>query len=591
MNSNSVDVITADAWLTFLGWYLSEGSCFTAKNRTGSPIISIRQTKLKFHAEISEMLDALGFRWKYRTDGNYFIFSRQLFDLLKPMGNRHEKRVPGYVFTASRKQQKLFWDAFVMGDGHVTQSGSTQIGLCNEGLVDDLQRVALHLGLVATKGYSFTKTGFHVWRLSTSVVSNYGMISKKDWYYEDYKGKVYCPEVKDNHNFYIRVNNRCCWTGNSSNMFFYLLSRNRSTSGIKPYVRATCNPDPESWVAKLIEWWIDQETGFPIPERDGVVRFFMKNGSSYVWGDSKAEVLEKSGFILDKLAEKSNINPEEFVKSITFVSGNIYQNEELLKVNPGYLANLHSQDEATRSSLLDGNWKFVESDRDIYNYAAFVGMFDATAYPNSGKRRIIADIALQGSNKFIVGVFDGRFLMDMAILDKSNGAQIIKTIKDFQTQYYVANSRVLYDADGVGGFIDGFIPDAIAFHGNSSVLPTTDSVSGKPIKENYYNLKTQLVYHSGLAVSKELYKVSEKVAGMVYNDAMDVRQRMIHERKAFKKAQVDTEGKLKIISKELMKEILLGESPDVMDVFFMNEYFEISIKTTSTSKSWAGAMQ
>ena len=377
----------------------------------------------------------------------------------------------------------------------------------------------------------------------------------------------------------------------SSNMFFYLLSRNRSTSGIKPYVRATCNPDPESWVAKLIEWWIDQETGFPIPERDGVVRFFMKNGSSYVWGDSKAEVLEKSGFILDKLAEKSNINPEEFVKSITFVSGNIYQNEELLKVNPGYLANLHSQDEATRSSLLDGNWKFVESDRDVYNYAAFVGMFDATAYPNSGKRRIIADIALQGSNKFIVGVFDGRFLMDMAILDKSNGAQIIKTIKDFQTQYYVANSRVLYDADGVGGFIDGFIPDAVAFHGNSSVLPTTDSVSGKPIKENYYNLKTQLVYHSGLAVSKGLYKVSEKVAGMVYNDAMDVRQRMIHERKAFKKAQVDTEGKLKIISKELMKEILLGESPDVMDVFFMNEYFEISIKTTSTSKSWAGAMQ
>ena len=145
----------------------------------------------------------------------------------------------------------------------------------------------------------------------------------------------------------------------SSNMFFYLLSRNRSTSGIKPYVRATCNPDPESWVAKLIEWWIDQETGFPISERDGVVRFFMKNGSSYVWGDSKAEVLEKSGFILDKLAEKSNINPEEFVKSITFVSGNIYQNEELLKVNPGYLANLHSQDEATRSSLLDGNWKFA----------------------------------------------------------------------------------------------------------------------------------------------------------------------------------------------------------------------------------------
>jgi len=44
--------------------------------------------------------------------------------------------------------------------------------------------------------------------------------------------------------------------------FFYMLSRNRSTCGVKPYVRATCNPDPDSWVAELIEWWIGDD-GFP----------------------------------------------------------------------------------------------------------------------------------------------------------------------------------------------------------------------------------------------------------------------------------------------------------------------------------------
>jgi hypothetical protein len=38
--------------------------------------------------------------------------------------------------------------------------------------------------------------------------------------------------------------------------FFYLLSRNRSVSGIKPAVRATCNPDADSWVASFISWWI-----------------------------------------------------------------------------------------------------------------------------------------------------------------------------------------------------------------------------------------------------------------------------------------------------------------------------------------------
>ena len=29
--------------------------------------------------------------------------------------------------------------------------------------------------------------------------------------------------------------------------FFYMLSRNRSTSGVRPYIRGTTNPDPDSW--------------------------------------------------------------------------------------------------------------------------------------------------------------------------------------------------------------------------------------------------------------------------------------------------------------------------------------------------------
>ena len=65
----------------------------------------------------------------------------------------------------------------------------------------------------------------------------------------------------------------------SESMFFYLLSRNRSDCRIKPFVRATCNPDPESWVFKLIEWWIDKDSGFPILERRGKLRYFIKYGA------------------------------------------------------------------------------------------------------------------------------------------------------------------------------------------------------------------------------------------------------------------------------------------------------------------------
>jgi hypothetical protein len=59
----------------------------------------------------------------------------------------------------------------------------------------------------------------------------------------------------------------------TATQFFYLLSRNRSTAGVRPYVRATCNPDAGSWVKPFIQWWIDPLTGYPIPERVGVLRW------------------------------------------------------------------------------------------------------------------------------------------------------------------------------------------------------------------------------------------------------------------------------------------------------------------------------
>ena len=62
--------------------------------------------------------------------------------------------------------------------------------------------------------------------------------------------------------------------------FFYMLSRNRSASVVRSYVRATTNPDADSWVAGFIAWWIDPETGFPIPERAGVLRWICKEQRS-----------------------------------------------------------------------------------------------------------------------------------------------------------------------------------------------------------------------------------------------------------------------------------------------------------------------
>lgn len=125
--------------------------------------------------------------------------------------------------------------------------------------------------------------------------------------------------------------------------FTYMLTRNRSaTAGIKPYIRATCNPDPDSWVADFIKWYIDQNTGYAIQERGGVVRWFIILNDEPIWADNPDELFDKYG-----------IEP----KSFTFIPSSVYDNKILLDNNREYLANLKAQDEVTKEQLLNGNWK------------------------------------------------------------------------------------------------------------------------------------------------------------------------------------------------------------------------------------------
>jgi hypothetical protein len=354
--------------------------------------------------------------------------------------------------------------------------------------------------------------------------------------------------------------------------FFYLLTRNRSSCGVKPYVRATCNPDPDSWVATIISWWIDQETGYPIPERDGVIRYFIKNGQNYIWGDTIDEVKEKAWHFLEEMIKASGLVPENFIKSITFISGSVYDNKKLLEKDPNYISNLLSQDEDEQSRLLKGNWKHIPNDKDIYDYESFNAMFHSNVNCRTGKKRITADIALEGSNMFIVGVFDGRELIDIEIVEKSKGNEVIDKIKSLCRKHSIPNNQVFYDADGVGGFVDGFIQGAKPFHGGASPKEIKDSVSGKIIKENYMNLKTQCYYKSGSSVRNGEYSVSSEVANKSYMGKMTVMERMKTERRAIKKDKVDHDGKLRILPKQEMKVILNGDSPDILDMFMMNEF-------------------
>jgi hypothetical protein len=143
----------------------------------------------------------------------------------------------------------------------------------------------------------------------------------------------------------------------SEEQFWYLLSRNRSTCGIKPYVRASCNPDADSWVAKLLEWWIDQDTGFPIPERACKKRYFVRLNDKLEWADT-----------FDELKERF---PDSMPKSLSFVPAKLSDNRKLMDQDPGYLGNLLALPLVEKERLLNGNWKIRPTSGLIFNRSWF----------------------------------------------------------------------------------------------------------------------------------------------------------------------------------------------------------------------------
>ncbi|HQS96699.1 MAG: terminase [Novosphingobium sp. 28-62-57] len=137
----------------------------------------------------------------------------------------------------------------------------------------------------------------------------------------------------------------------SAVQFWYMVSRNRSMCSVRPYIRATCNPDADSWVAELIAWWIDQDTGLPIPERSGVVRWFVRVGEDLRWADDPTELEQYT--MLNEDGETVPIPP----KSLTFIPAKLTDNKALMAADPGYMASLLSLPLVERERLLGGNWK------------------------------------------------------------------------------------------------------------------------------------------------------------------------------------------------------------------------------------------
>ena len=135
----------------------------------------------------------------------------------------------------------------------------------------------------------------------------------------------------------------------------------RSDSTLDSYMRMTCNPDASSFLRSWLvtAGYVDDETGWVIPEMSGVIKYFVRRDGKMIWGDSPAELAD--------VLNDPDIVLENEAMSFTFIASSLTDNPEMLRNNPRYKASLKGLSEANRKALLEGNWNYAEGAKELFN--------------------------------------------------------------------------------------------------------------------------------------------------------------------------------------------------------------------------------
>ncbi|MCA9366739.1 hypothetical protein KC887_00540 [Candidatus Kaiserbacteria bacterium] len=242
---------------------------------------------------------------------------------------------------------------------------------------------------------------------------------------------------------------------------------------------------------------------------------------------------------------------------------------------------LENSTRVTIERLVKGNFEYEDDPEILVDYDALLDIAtNGHIKPDRETRYITADIALQGSDRFMVAVWYGWVCVEIEVMEKSGGRQVVDLIRKMMTKHAVFGSRVIYDSDGVGGFIGsrgGFIPAAKAFHGG-----------GKPFKrrgkqENYENLKTQCAYEVAKVINERKLYIPEsalprkKTAQQVDPTGKELEMLTEDINGSIRARDVDKDGKLRLKKKEDVKRDL-GRSPEYADIVIMRQYIELMPK-------------
>jgi hypothetical protein len=229
-------------------------------------------------------------------------------------------------------------------------------------------------------------------------------------------------------------------------------------------------------------------------------------------------------------------------------------------ISPHYIKSLNGLDKNSRERLLNGNWEYDDDPAALINYEKILDCFTNNFESLKGERYLTVDVARFGSDKTVIGYWEG-WRVKFFVLQGKSVTEVSKEVLRLQIKYELPISNVIADEDGVGGGVVD-ITRANGFVNNSRPLPNPKTHED----ENYNNLKSQCYFRLAERINKNgLYIDCEDV---------NIKQMIIQELEQVKQFNMDKDGKRQVMPKDKVKEVI-GRSPDFSDTLMMREWFDL----------------
>lgn len=185
-------------------------------------------------------------------------------------------------------------------------------------------------------------------------------------------------------------------------------------------------------------------------------------------------------------------------------------------------------------------------------------LFTNTQIQPTGEYFISADIAMQGKDKLVIGVWNGWVLEEIKVLHSSDGKEVEDLIKELKNKYNVPNSRIIYDSVGVGNYLQGYFKNALAFNGSKAALGS---------KRTFENRRSQALYELSVKIKERAIHIKDSA----YQE--DIKKEM----QCLKIKNWEGGRNITLIAKPDMKKII-GRSPDFLDMLALRVFIDVMPK-------------